>query len=63
LREAVADRPVLFRGLKNIHEHVLRPDARVFAEQLRGPPEQRFLLSAVRVSNTVIWMCTTSSPG
>jgi hypothetical protein len=45
LREAVADRPVLFRGLKNVHEHVLRPDAGIFAEQLRGAPEQRFLLS------------------
>ena len=44
LREAVADRPILFRGLENVHEHVLRPDAGVFAEQLRGPPEQRFLL-------------------
>ena len=29
---------------KNIHEHVLRPDAGVFAEQFRGPPVQRFLL-------------------
>jgi hypothetical protein len=25
-------------------EHVLRPDAGVLAEQLRDPPEQRFLL-------------------
>ena len=44
LCEAVTDRPILFRGLENVHEHVLRPDAGAFAEQLRGPPEQRFLL-------------------
>jgi hypothetical protein len=25
LREAVADRPILFRGLENVHEHVLGP--------------------------------------
>ena len=44
LREAVADGPILFRGLENVHEHVLRADAGAFAEQLRDPPEQRFLL-------------------
>src|SRR3954466_2119455 len=44
LREAVAEGPVLFRGLENVHEHVLRPDTRAFAEQLRDAPEQRFFL-------------------
>jgi hypothetical protein len=29
---------------RNGHEHVLRADAGSFAEQLRDPPEQRFLL-------------------
>jgi hypothetical protein len=32
------------RGLENVHEHLLRADAGAFAEQLRHPPEQRFLL-------------------
>lgn len=32
LREAVTDGPVLFRGVENGHEHVLRPDAGAFAE-------------------------------
>jgi hypothetical protein len=40
----VADRPILFRGVENVHEHALRPDAGAFAEQLRDPPKQRFLL-------------------
>jgi hypothetical protein len=44
LRETVADGPVLLCGLENVHEHVLGPDAGVFAKQLRDPPEQRFLL-------------------
>jgi hypothetical protein len=44
LREAVTDGPILLRGLENVHEHVRRPDAGAFAEQLRDPPEQRFLL-------------------
>jgi hypothetical protein len=44
LREAVADGPILFRGIENGYEHVLRADAGAFAEQLRDPAEQRFLL-------------------
>jgi coproporphyrinogen III oxidase len=44
LREAVAEGPILFRDLYKAHEHVLRPDAGAFAEQLRDPPKQRFLL-------------------
>src|SRR5882757_4366418 len=44
LREAVAEGPILFRGLENVHEHVLWADAGAFAEQFRDPPEQRFLL-------------------
>jgi len=32
LREAVADGPILFRGVEKVHEHVLRPDAGAFAE-------------------------------
>ena len=44
LRETVADGPVLFRGGENGHEPVLPPDAGIFAEQLRDPPEQRFFL-------------------
>src|SRR6266516_4952336 len=44
LGEAVADGPILFCGIENGHEHVLRADAGSFAEQLRDPPEQRFLL-------------------
>jgi len=44
LREAVADGPILFRGIENAHEHVLWANAGSFAEQLRDPPEQRFLL-------------------
>src|SRR6516164_1645929 len=43
-REAVAHRPILFRGLENVHEHVLRAEAGAVAEQLREPPEQRLLL-------------------
>lgn len=39
LRDAVAEGPILFRGLENVHEHVLRPDAGAFAEQFHGPPE------------------------
>jgi hypothetical protein len=35
LREAVADGPVLFRGVENVHEHVLGPDAGILAEQFR----------------------------
>jgi hypothetical protein len=42
--EAMADGPILFRCVENVHEHVLRPDARAFAEQFRDPPEQRLLL-------------------
>lgn len=44
LREAMTDRPILFRGFDNIHEHVLRTDAGVFAQQLGGALEERFLL-------------------
>jgi hypothetical protein len=44
LGEAVADGPILFRGIENGHEHVLGAEAGSFAEQLRDPPEQRFLL-------------------
>jgi len=44
LREAVAEGPILFRGLENIYERVLRPDAGAFAEQLGNPPEQTLLL-------------------
>jgi hypothetical protein len=44
LREAVAEGPILFRGLEHVHEHVLWPDAGAFPKQLREPPEQRFLL-------------------
>src|ERR1700733_12158259 len=40
----MADGPILLRGLEHVHEHVLRPGAGAFAEQLRDPPEQRFLL-------------------
>ena len=61
LREAVADGPVLFGGIENVHEHVLRADARAFAEQFRDAPEQRLFCSTVRVLNTVIWMYTTSA--
>ena len=32
LREAVAQRPVLFRTLDKVHEHIPRPDAWVFTE-------------------------------
>jgi len=39
LREAVAEGPILFRRLEKVHEHVLRADAGVFAEQLHNPPE------------------------
>ena len=45
LREAVAHGPILFRGLENVYERVLRPDAGAFAEQLGNPPEQPLLLS------------------
>ena len=41
---AVSDGPILFRGVENVHEHVLRPDPGVLAEQFRDPPEQRSLL-------------------
>ena len=61
LREAVADGPILLRGVENVHEHVLRPDAGAFAEQLRGPPEQRFLLFHGAGVEHVIWMYTRSS--
>src|ERR1700733_3610976 len=44
LREAMTDGPFLFRGVDNVHEDVLRPNAGTFAEQLCDPPEQRFLL-------------------
>src|SRR6516225_5388189 len=44
LREAVAHGPILFRGLENVHKHILRADAGAVAEQLREPPEQRLLL-------------------
>src|SRR6476660_4055475 len=44
LREAVADGPILCRGVDNVHENVLRPDAGTFAEQFCDPPKQRFLL-------------------
>src|SRR5690242_18319946 len=30
LREAAAEGPIFFRGLENVHEHVLRPDAGAF---------------------------------
>jgi hypothetical protein len=61
LREAVADGPILFRGIENVHEHVLWANAGSFAEQLRDPPEQRFLLFHGAVLNTVIWMYTISA--
>jgi len=54
LREAAADRPILFRCVENVHEHVLRPDAGALTEQLRDPPKQRFLLFRRVVLNTVI---------
>jgi hypothetical protein len=44
LRDAIAEGPILFRGLKNVYEHILRPDAGAFAKQLYSSPEQRFLL-------------------
>src|SRR5262249_49699979 len=44
LREAKADRPILFRGVQNVHEYVLWPDAGTSAEQVRDPPEQRLFL-------------------
>ena len=44
LRDAVAKGPILFRDFDKVHEDVLRPDARTFAEQLRDSPEQCLLL-------------------
>ena len=44
LRDAVAEVPILFRGVIDVHKHVLRPNAGAFAEQLHDPPAQRFLL-------------------
>jgi hypothetical protein len=44
LREAVADRPILFCGIENGHEHVLRTNTGAFAKQVGDPAEQRFLL-------------------
>src|SRR3954447_629064 len=44
LRDAVADGPILLRGVRDGHEHVLRPYARAFTKQLRNASEQRFLL-------------------
>jgi hypothetical protein len=44
LRQAVTDGPILFCRLEDIDEHVLRPDAGAFAEQLRDPPEQHLFL-------------------
>jgi hypothetical protein len=41
LGKAVADGPILFRGIENGHEHVLGAEA---GEELSDPPEQRFLL-------------------
>ena len=40
----MAEGPILFRGIENVDEHVLRPDAGAFADQLRDPPEQRLVL-------------------
>ena len=45
----MAEGPILFRGIENVDEHVLRPDAGAFAEQLRDPPEQRLVLSPYSV--------------
>jgi hypothetical protein len=40
----VAEGPILLRDFNKIHEHVLRPDAGAFPEQLRDSPKQRSLL-------------------
>jgi hypothetical protein len=61
LREAVAHGPILFPGLENVHEHVLRADAGAVAEQLRGRRNSAFFCSMVRVLNTVIWINKRSS--
>jgi hypothetical protein len=37
----MAEGPILFRNLDKVHEHVLRPDAGIFAEQFRDPPAFR----------------------
>lgn len=44
LRKTMTDGPVLFRGFNNVHEHVLRTQARVFAQQLGCALEERLLL-------------------
>jgi len=40
----MTDGPILFRGIENGHEHVLRPDAGSFTKMFHDPSEQRFLL-------------------
>jgi hypothetical protein len=39
LREAVADGPILLRGIENGYEHILRADAGPFAEEFCDSPE------------------------
>jgi hypothetical protein len=64
LCEAVADGPILFRGLENEHEHVLRANARAFAEQLCHAPEQRlFLFHGAGVEHGDLDVHDISAPG
>src|SRR5690349_26571 len=44
LREAIANGPILFRRVQDVHEHIPRPDAGALTEKLRDPPEQRLFL-------------------
>ena len=40
----MADRPILLRGIEQIHEHIFGADARVLTQQFCDPAEQRLLL-------------------
>src|ERR1700689_2913248 len=44
LCEAVSEGPILLHHLDQVHEHILRPNDRAFAQELRDPQKQRFLL-------------------
>ncbi|CAH1652599.1 hypothetical protein CHELA40_10675 [Chelatococcus asaccharovorans] len=44
LRNAIAERPILFGHFNKIDEHVLWSNARVLTQQLHNPPEQQLLL-------------------
>ena len=63
LCEAVADGPILFRGVENGHENVRRLDTRIFARSSAVRRNSACFCSTVRVLNTVIWMYTTSALG